>query len=747
MWAAQLPPLRMGLQPLLLLLLLATSLVSPTRVQDAEPRPVFLIDSVKLKVLPGHNVGSGTNVTLQCVPKITSGTGKAPSYQSIFYRDGDLVFTQNSTTASLLHIPGARVANSGSYSCVVSGYGMRKESKSETLSVTGLQTPVLILNKSFVTEGEEVTVSCSAPEELGKFFFYFYEESKEVTKVQASTNWAKAPLIFSSQGNKSLHCDYVVVLHPGSMRSNQSKTVNVFVQELSIRPSIEIQPSTNVIEGDILNITCKVIGSLYESVNVYVSKDNKLLQTGLGRSVFSKKMLSDDSGTYECKLQMGNLLKTVNSSVVVSELFSKPVLTMHPKEVFEKEPFSLACNSLNISTLRIQENNVKYSIFKNGKILTLGTFHGKYNRRADTSLNGNYTCYAVAHMIRKTSNTIVFKAKVLVSKPLMKVSGNVIVGKNLSIQCHCENGSLPISYTLLNKKVPVHPVMTVWQPNDTALFNVTIRRKEDIKNFTCEAENNGYSSKKESDVLNVTVIEPVSKPNLLIMPYLGDVTEGEDLYLQCTVKDGSPPITFEWYRDGLDQPLYSTKSKGRSESYRLGRATSNHSSSYHCKADNQAKEEMLSKAGTINVRLARWKKILIGVFCIVLLVSLIGFGCYRYRVKRGKRESATELSVKPSSPKSEDSLTVSLAHSTEVYNADKDSGDARGRSVWSERESHSDNDEQSSEEAPKEPDVEYTEVVHPQPADSSRDVTDHSGYGSVEYAQLNHDLPEPVEAV
>ncbi|CDQ68893.1 unnamed protein product [Oncorhynchus mykiss] len=39
----------------------------------------------------------------------------------------------------------------------------------------------------------------------------------------------------------------------------------------------------------------------------------------------------------------------------------------------------------------------------------------------------------------------------------------------------------------------------------------------------------------------------------------------------------------------------------------------------------------------------------------------------------GKRENAAELSVKPSSPKSDDSLTVSLTHSTmEVYNPPED---------------------------------------------------------------------------
>ncbi|KAJ8363598.1 hypothetical protein SKAU_G00124290 [Synaphobranchus kaupii] len=794
MWANQLPPLRMGLQPLypLLLALLATW-------QVAETLPVLIIESVKLTVLPGHHVESGTNVTLQCDPQITSSTGHPLTHQYTFYRDSTTVYTKNTTTGSPLAylIPQARVANSGSYKCSVTVHGKHSESSSKLLNVTGLQTPVLFINKSFVTEGEEVTASCSAPKEFGSFYFYFYEGSKEVKKMATSSNVVKAELKFTSQGNKSLYCEYVIDLQPGVIRSSKSTTSQVYVQELSIRPSIEILPSTNIIEGDILQITCNVSGSRQKSITVYVSKDSDIKQNGEDSIVYVKKVLSDDSGVYECKSMMGNVLKSVNSSVVVSELFSKPILTMEPHEVFEKESFSLACSSANISTERIQQNDVKYSLYNNGRLLTAGDFRGKFSNKAHTSHNGNYTCEAVAKMIRKPSNVIVFKAKVLVSKPLINVFDKVIVGKPFRVHCHCENGSLPISYTLLNNKVTQQPIMRVREPNYKAFFTVTIRRKEDIRNFTCEAENNGYSSKKESEALNVTVIEPVSNPTLLIMPNYGKVTEGEELYLACSVREGSPPITFKWYRDGLDQPMYTTTTKERSESYTLGHAIGDHSGKYHCVAVNWANEAVPSKVAVISVSLARWKKVLIGAFCLLLLAALVGFGCYRYRAKRGKRETATELSVKPSSPKSEDSLTVSLAHDTEVYNAHKgaaphfdgtegraangtrdsvaslpvngsnrssyNSVDVGGRSVWSERESDSDTDNQSSEEAPKEPDVEYTEVVHLQPADGSRapvrkgtdtvyselqnssqGVADQSGYGSVEYAQLNHGQPEPV---
>ncbi|XP_064180406.1 platelet endothelial cell adhesion molecule isoform X11 [Anguilla rostrata] len=658
MRATRLHPLGMGLRPLYLLLLqLLLQLLATWQV--AETQTVLIIESVKLTILPGQHVASGTDVTLRCDPKITSGTGMPLKHGYTFYRDSTSVYANETTASSLSHvIRQARVVNSGSYKCSVKVHGQYKESDPESLNVTGLQTPVLLLNKATVTEGEVVTASCSAPKETGSSFFFYFEGLKDVVKVPASKSLAETQLKFSSPGNKSVTCHYRISLQPDLVTSSRSKPSRVYVQEL----------------------------------------------------------------------------------------FSRPVLTMEPPEAFEKESFSLTCYSHNISDQRIQRGQVKYSLYRNGVVLKPGDFGGNFSTTAEASRNGNYSCDAVAKHIRKSSDVIVFKAKVLVSKPSIFIPGKVIVGKPFRIHCHCENGSLPVSYTLLSNKVPQQSVVLVRQPNETASFWVTVRRKEDVRNFTCEAENNGHSSRKESQVLDVAVTEPVSVPTLLIMPNFGSVTEGEELFLACTVREGSPPFTLKWYRDGSDQPLDTQMTKDRTGLHVLGPARREHTGAYRCVADNPARDARRSELVRVSVSLARWKLVLIVVSCILLLTVLIGVGCYRYRAQRGKRETATELSVKPSSPKSEDSLTVSLAHDTDAYNA------------------HTDTDDQSSVETAKEPDVEYTEVVHPQPADGSRGpvrrgtdtvyselqnspagVADPPGYqGSMEFVQLNHDLPEPV---
>lgn len=94
----------------------------------------------------------------------------------------------------------------------------------------GLSKPVLHLNKGVVSEGEELTARCMAPGETGSIFFYFYEDSKEILEKQVNSNQAEAKLRFSSIGIHKIHCAYIVLVTPGSFKSNQSNTITVSVK-------------------------------------------------------------------------------------------------------------------------------------------------------------------------------------------------------------------------------------------------------------------------------------------------------------------------------------------------------------------------------------------------------------------------------------------------------------------------------------------------------------------------------------
>lgn len=104
--------------------------------------------------------------------------------------------------------------------------------------------------------------------------------------------------------------------------------------------------------------------------------------------------------------------------------------------------------------------------------------------------------------------------------------------------------------------------------------------------------------------------EPVSKPALIVYPNLGDVSEGQDLTLDCTVTRGTPPINFTWYHTETEGALASQTSLGPKGSHRINGVRGEHSGGYYCVSDNQANE--IKRSYTVMIG---------GVFSLHLLVA------------------------------------------------------------------------------------------------------------------------------
>lgn len=99
-------------------------------------------------------------------------------------------------------------------------------------------------------------------------------------------------------------------------------------------------------------------------------------------------------------------------SLLFSELFSKPQLTVEPADVFEGEHFTLTC-SVNIYVPeRISNQSMRFSYYRDNNLVTTAN---NYYTAAHPSKNGNYTCKAqarsFAHSFVKESPTLILKAK------------------------------------------------------------------------------------------------------------------------------------------------------------------------------------------------------------------------------------------------------------------------------------------------------------------------------------------------
>ncbi|XP_072549286.1 platelet endothelial cell adhesion molecule [Salminus brasiliensis] len=729
-----------------------------TMCHDGRTQSAFTIDSVELTLLPGNTVESGTEVTLRCKAKVSHSFTQL-THTFAFLKYNTVIYSKNSSEAMVEHsFTPARAYNTGSYTCHIQVHKKKKSSNTEILTVKGLQTPQLRVQPDVVYEGEAITVTCSAPEEIGGLYFSFYEKTENIMSIPSNNNSATITKELQKLGETFLYCNYKHMLLPDI--SNNSNTVKVTVKELNIIPSINIQPHTDVVEGDRIHITCNVSGYSRSGHEVFLTKE-KLLHFSNKSFTYSLEVRANNSGKYVCKVEKGKAEKTSTAELIVTELFSRPVLSVTPKQVFLEQIFSLSCRSPKIFRKRITDADVKYTLYKNQHLLKAGHI---FNFTASQASNGNYTCRATAKGITKESNQLTINAKVPVSPPVIRAVGQVIIRKPFQILCESKLGTLPITYTLLRFNRSVGKV-TVTGPLHSALFNVSyINHIDEIHSFICQAQNQEGGERKSSGVLNAAVIEPVSKPELSLgFPRGHTFTEGMDVSLYCSVQRGTVPVTFSWYRTGITQPIFTARFSRTKEQHIIRSITRDHRGKYYCEAFNDANGTQRSEAITVGVNLAGWKKAIIAVICIfilVLIVAILVLFLKKARAPR-KRKRAVELSVKPARPKSNDPMRMSLTLDFEDNTAVNTTPGVMGRNVWSEHVSDSESDDPSKEAECQE--LQYTEV-HPQQtanaeeAPMTQDTDTANGEvqdcpqgapdegttdSAVEYVQLNHCEQDP----
>ncbi|XP_035037180.1 platelet endothelial cell adhesion molecule isoform X1 [Hippoglossus stenolepis] len=744
--------------PNLLLLLTGLLHLSPL----ARGQGSYIIDGVGLTVLPSNTVESGTPVTIHC--RVSVSSENLPNLTHTFQlKQDDVPIHTTITTENKVEykLNPARAADSGSYECLVTVKDKSKRSFIQKLDVTGLQTPVLYLSKRTLYKGDDFKATCSAPDEKGSLIFSFFqrfgnEEPQKMKQVAATGNTSETTLVLRHVGDYFLYCNYEINLVSGTRHSNHSTEIQVIVTELQISPIMNVLPSPTVYEGDVIEVVCKVVNSL-QDVNVFLTRDRRILKEALVSLNHRFTAQDGDSGELVCKAEWGNVQKETYQQIIVKELFSKPRLTMEPLDIFEGDRIKLTCSVTVYVPERINHKTMAFTIYKdNVEVIRSET----YTTVADASRNGNYTCKArssyLAEHFEKESPALVVKAKVLPSKPVLSVvGGTLVLGKRFQLLCHSDIGTLPIKYTLHGLRKVIGE-RWVSKPGEQALFNPPIIFKSlELNNFICHARNSQNHPPMVGSVQQLfdstNVIEPVTIPQFSIDPSMGDVSEGQDLTLTCSVQSGSPPITFTWYHAETAGALASENSNKREESYFIRNVMREHKGDYYCEITNPANETKRSSTVSIKVKLAHWKKGLIAGLCILLVLALVLVVALKTRLLVCGRKRTGDLSVKSAGTKVE-RLSLTQAEVNEAANV---TPGIMGKSVWSEHVSGSESDDQISEPATA---PQYTEVnigeadpnrapvkkgtdtVYSEVRNSMQGVPDQTdGQGSVEYADLNHD--------
>ncbi|XP_074967503.1 allergin-1 isoform X2 [Phalacrocorax aristotelis] len=192
-----------------------------------------------------------------------------------------------------------------------------------------------------------------------------------------------------------------------------------------------------------------------------------------------------------------------------------------------------------------------------------------------------FSYFQMSQQIQKTTGN----GKETLSNPrLMLVQGtlNVMMNQNITLSCHSEYGSPPVTYTFFKDS---QKVTTLHRPDLTpGLFNLTINAASDVGEYKCKAENNISSGRKYSNSLHFTLIEPISKP-VLSSP-TSQAQKGQNVTLSCLSENGSLPITYIFFKgkQSISPPV--TMQKKEAAVIFLFINSSSDFGTYKCKAEN-----------------------------------------------------------------------------------------------------------------------------------------------------------------
>ncbi|KFP75506.1 Platelet endothelial cell adhesion molecule, partial [Apaloderma vittatum] len=665
---------------------------------------VFTFNTVEIKVQPSVKVRKGTPISVICHADISKSSNFQLKHNFTFFKNGKLVFrTVSDSEDARYEIPVTRSSDTGEYECTVEAGGKTKSSNSLHVWITGMNKPILTAEKKEVLEGEVVKLRCELPEEEPPLYFFFRKikinsTPKEKPVFEAYQNFSVAEfsveegdniLQFDCFGRRSVKLEFE--------SSEHSNTTLVTVKEPFVKPTLKAGPSNNFTEGDRMQFECSTMVAEMRGIEIILQKNKTIL-----KSVRDKKHLKyyavatlEDSGEYLCKVEQGRASKTTKLRVVVSELFPKPILAASMSELDENKELTLSCSingfqGANFTILRKKSNRDIW--LKKSRNVTM---------RVNVNDTGSYTCKAEVKGIVKESKPVVINVYAPVSKPILSVvSGlpEVVLGKPLQLICRAVMGTPPITFTFY-KGNKVQKIVT----NDTyATFldkNIT---QNDKKEYKCGARNNHTSGMKTSNILNITVIVPIKNASLGSIPY-GEVEDGSETAFLCSVKEGSWPIHFRFFRKTDHEVLLFEKSENADRlMWRKEAMKRQDTGTYYCMASNRANVDVKSRPITISVILATWQKGVIAAFVLIPIAGAVAFALWWFLFKKKKAK-------RPSMEMSGSALATSLT-SEKLTGPHSDGDYYSGSGYIEDSENHMKSTDESKGPDLESAEVEYTEV-------------------------------------
>lgn len=696
----------------------------------------FTINSIHMEMLPGQEVHNGENLTLQCIVDVSTTSSVKPQHQVLFYKD-DVLFHNVSSTKNTesYFISEARVYNSGRYKCTVILNNKEKTTAEYKVVVEGVSNPRVTLDKKEVIEGGVVKVTCSVPEEKPPVHFIIEKFELNVRDVKqrrekTANNQNSVTLEFTVEEQDRVilfSCQANVIFGTRVEISDSVRSDLVTVRESFSNPKFHISPKGVIIEGDQLLIKCtiQVTHQAQSFPEIIIQKDKEIVAHSRNGSeaVYSVMATVEHNSNYTCKVEASRISKVSSIMVNITELFSRPKLKSSATRLDQGESLRLWCSIPGAPP------EANFTIQKGGMMMLQDQNLTKVASERDS---GTYTCVAGIGKVVKRSNEVQIAVCEMLSKPsIFHDSGSeVIKGQTIEVSCQSINGTSPISYQLL-KGSDLLASQNV-SSNEPAVFKDNPTK--DVE-YQCIADNCHSHAGMPSKVLRVKVIAPVEEVKLSIL-LSEEVESGQAIVLQCSVKEGSGPITYKFYKEKENKPFHQVTLNDTQAIWHKPKASKDQEGQYYCLASNRAtpsKNFLQSNILAVRVYLAPWKKGLIAVVVIAVIIAVLLLGARFYFLKKSKAKQMPVEMCRPAAPllnsNNEKTLSDPNTEANRHYGYNEDVGNHAMKPLNENKE-------------PLTLDVEYTEVevTSPEP---------HRGLGTkgteTVYSEIRKADPDLVE--
>ncbi|VFV30695.1 Hypothetical predicted protein [Lynx pardinus] len=347
-------------------------------------------------------------------------------------------------------------------------------------------------------------------------------------------------------------------------------------------------PWSTAFKGETVTLFCKDHHSLaWEYVSWYHNETPLRKKSG--------KLQISKSGHYRCKTQRSSLSDPVHVQFLSDWLVLQ---ASHP--AFERDKVVLRCRGKedeDIMERTYYKNEEKIKSSYNSNITVYPAFND----------DSTYRCTASGTNIwgrswTETSRPLKIQVQELFPSPVLTASPPwPIEGSPVTLTCETwlppQTSHTRLQFCFFKE----HQALGAGWSNSPEL-QIPTTWSEGAASYWCQARTVIPRILKTSPRSQIRVHRvPVSDVNLEMQPPVGQLIEGEDLVLICSVAAGTGTVTFSWHREGSERSLGRKTQNALSAELRIASVREQDAGRYYCAADNMD-GPVLSKRIRITLR-------------------------------------------------------------------------------------------------------------------------------------------------